>query len=45
MLRQNGFDIKASLENKFKFVMSIAEGNVNEQMIADWIRNHSVKRL
>ena len=45
MLRWNGFDIKAPLVKKFKFVMSIAEGNVNEQTIADWIRNHSVKLL
>jgi death-on-curing protein len=42
MLRWNGYDIKASLKNKFKFVMSIAEGNRNEQSIADWIKNHSV---
>jgi len=45
MLRWNGFDITASLDDKFKFDMSIAEGNVNEQSIADWIRNHSVKLL
>lgn len=42
MLRWNGFDIKTSLENKFKFVISIAKGNVDEQSIADWIKNHSV---
>ncbi len=45
MLRWNGYDIKASLKNKFNFVMSIAEGDRNEQSIVNWIRNHSVKRL
>ena len=45
MLRWNGYDIKASLKDKFKFVMSIAEGDRNVQSIATWIRNHSVKLL
>lgn len=42
MLRWNGYDIKASLKNKYEFVMSIAEGIRNEQSIADWIKNHNV---
>jgi death-on-curing protein len=44
MLRLNGYDIEASLNAKFNFVMAIAEGKLKEQAIADWLKDHSRKR-
>ena len=41
MLRLNGYDIHASLESKFGFVMEIAKGKLAEQAIADWLKRHS----
>ena len=41
MLRLNGYDIHASLESKFGFVMEIAKGKLAEQAIADWLKWHS----
>lgn len=41
MLRLNGRDLHASLEDKFDFVMEIARGKLNEQAIADWLKRHS----
>jgi death-on-curing protein len=44
MLRMNGYDIHASQSNKYSFVMDIAEGNMGEQEIADWIKTNSTKQ-
>src|SRR3989338_1271620 len=41
MLKINGYDIHASLKDKFHFVMAIAEKKYNEQAITDWLKNHS----
>ena len=44
MLRMNGYDIHASQSDKYSFVMDIAEGNMGEQEIADWIKTNSTKQ-
>lgn len=41
MLRLNGYDLHAALEDKFDFVMEIAKSKLTEQGIADWLRRHS----
>ena len=41
LLRLNGYDIQASLNAKFDFVLAIAEGDLKEQAIADWLKHHS----
>ena len=41
MLRLNGYDINASLKRKYDFVMAIAENKINEQAIAEWLKNNS----
>ena len=41
MLRLNGYDLQASLDAKFKFVMGIAKGKLREQAAADWLGRHS----
>ena len=41
MLKLNRYDLKASMDEKFKFVMAIAEGKLREQAIADWLRQYS----
>ena len=41
MLRLNGYDLHASLEAKFEFVIEIAKGQLTEQAIADWLKQHS----
>ena len=41
MLRLNGYDIHASLETKYDFVIEIATGKRTEQGIADWLKTHS----
>ena len=40
MLRLNGYDLKSTLNEKFKFVMGIAQGKSTEQSIADWLKHH-----
>lgn len=41
MLRLNGYDLHASLQGKFDFVIEIAQGKLSEQQIADWLKAHS----
>ena len=41
MLRLNRYDIHASLDVTFDFVMEIATGQLTEQAIADWLKRHS----
>jgi len=41
LLRLNGYDLRASLEAKYAFVMEIAKGKLTEQAIADWLTQHS----
>lgn len=40
-LRINGYDIKASEDAKFNFVISIATKKLNEHAIAEWLRKHA----
>ena len=42
-LNMNGYDIKASQEEKYKFVMEIAEKTKKEEAIAKWLKEHSRK--
>jgi len=42
-LNVNGCDLKASLDEKYKFVMEIAEKIIDEKYIAMWLENHSRK--
>lgn len=42
-LNVNGYDVKASLEERYKFVMEIAKKTRNEESIAEWLRGHSQK--
>jgi death-on-curing protein len=44
MLRLNGYDVQASLDAKFNFVLAIAEGKFKEQAIADWLKHHSRRK-
>ena len=41
MLRLNGYDLHASLEAKFDFVMEVAKGKLREQAVADWLKYRS----
>lgn len=41
MLRLNGCEIRATMEQKFDFVITIAKGTLTEQGIADWLKAHS----
>ena len=41
MLRLNGFDVHASVETAFGFVMGMTAGKLTEQAIADWLKRHS----
>lgn len=41
MLRLNGFDVHASIETAFDFVMGVARSALTEQAIADWLKRHS----
>lgn len=42
-LRLNGWDVRASIDKKFDFVMHIAKGKLTEQAIADWLKEHNKK--
>lgn len=39
-LRLNGYDIQADGDQKFDFVMDIAQSKLNEQDIAEWLKKH-----
>ena len=41
MLRLNGYDLRARTQGKFDFVLQIAKGELAEQSIADWLKDHS----
>ena len=40
-LRLSGFDLDATVDEKFGFVMDNATGKLSEQAIADWLEKHS----
>jgi len=42
-LNINGYDIKAGEDEKYKFVIEIAEKVSDEQSIAQWLKKHSRK--
>jgi death on curing protein len=39
----HGLDIKATQEEKYEFIISIASGNTKIEEIIDWLNNHVVK--
>ena len=41
MLRLNGYDLHAPLERKQHFALDVATGQLTEQAIADWLKEHS----
>ena len=41
MLRLNGYDLHASLDAKFAFVMKVATSQLTEQGMADWLKQHA----
>ncbi|MCG9900426.1 MAG: type II toxin-antitoxin system death-on-curing family toxin [Hydrotalea sp.] len=43
LLINNGLDISASLDEKYKFVISIASGQSKFEQIVAWLNNHVVK--
>ena len=45
MLRINGYDLRAGDETKFNFVLDVAKGQLTEQAIADWLKEHSRPHL
>lgn len=42
-LRLNGATIAATQIEKYELILGLAEGNVSEEMLADWIRTHMTK--
>lgn len=44
ILRLNGYDLNASIDAKFDFVMDVAKGKLREAAIADWLQKHSRRR-
>jgi len=42
-LNVNGYDLKAGLDEKYRFVMEIAEKIINEESISEWLKKHSQK--
>ena len=41
MLRINGFNLKASDNEKFQFVMNVAEGKNTEHQMLTWVKGHT----
>jgi death on curing protein len=39
-LNINGYDIEASLDEKYKFVIEIAENVMDEKTMAKWLKEH-----
>ena len=42
-LIQNGFDISASQDNKYEFVINIASGTLKYEGIVSWLKSNTVK--
>ena len=42
-LKLNGYDIQASAIDKYETWMSLANGQINEAQLADWIKEKSIK--
>jgi len=42
-LQMNGYDVKTTQEEKYKFVMEIAENIREEEAIASWLKKYSQK--
>ena len=40
-LRLNGHDVRAAVNEKFNFVMAIANKKIDEHQIAEWLKKHS----
>ena len=39
----NGSDIEASPEDKYLTILHLAEGSIDEQELAEWIRKHLIE--
>ena len=37
----NGFDLTATLEDRYTTFLNLAAGSVSEQQLAEWLKNHS----
>jgi len=44
LLMEQGFDISATEEDKYKFVISIASGGIKTEDIREWIKSHVVRQ-
>ena len=42
MLRMNGFDLQATQDAKYAFILRIAKGELDAAAIAAWLEKHSV---
>ncbi|MDA8907120.1 type II toxin-antitoxin system death-on-curing family toxin [Planktomarina sp.] len=42
-LRLNGYDLAASLEDKYKMIIRVAASNISENELAQWVRKHLEK--
>ncbi len=40
-LRLNGYDVRAGANEKFNFVMAVANKKIDEHQIAEWLKKHS----
>jgi death on curing protein len=40
-LRLNGHDVRAGANEKFNFVMAVANKEIDEHQIAEWLKKHS----
>jgi death-on-curing protein len=43
LLLQNGYDVKASQQEKYDFVISIASGQLKFEDIVNWLENNTVR--
>lgn len=44
LLLENGYDIEASQDEKYKFVISIASGEIQIEGIVNWLNNHLIRK-
>ncbi|HTA26430.1 MAG TPA: type II toxin-antitoxin system death-on-curing family toxin [Bacteroidia bacterium] len=44
LLLKEGYDIKASEDEKYSFVISIASGNLKTDDIRKWLQEHTVSK-
>lgn len=42
-LKLNGVEVAASVQESYEAIMTLASGNLDEEGLADWLRDHLVK--